>query len=199
MDFLSSSSTGGFGGLSNQDLQDGAAAAATAGRPVGGVGKCHSPDPPGKTYQCAAGPNGCPSGLCFNCSQLCGPFDEDALTLALHPPPHPPAGLLVEKLGRSLGVYAPCAAAPGMTRLHSAHVALVTTRNVTVAAVCSRFSWAHLEAAWIKSKKCEEEWRREHSHLGRTRLFTFLKRTFVLLSLTECSIVLFLPLEFNQL
>uniref|UniRef100_A0A3Q0RM74 Plexin D1 n=1 Tax=Amphilophus citrinellus TaxID=61819 RepID=A0A3Q0RM74_AMPCI len=40
--------------MSDQDLEDGAPTAATAGGPVGGAGKCHSPDPPGKTYQCIA-------------------------------------------------------------------------------------------------------------------------------------------------
>lgn len=101
--------------MSDQDLQDGTPAAAAAGRPVGGAGKRHSPHPPGKTYQRAAGPYGCPSGLCFNCGQLCGPSDEDTLTFALHPPPHPSTGLLVEKLGRSLWVHTPRSAATRMT------------------------------------------------------------------------------------
>lgn len=129
------SSAGGIGGVSDQDLEDGAPAAATAGCPVGGAGKCHSPDPPGKTYQCAAGPYGCPSSLCLDCGQLRGPPNEDALTLALHPAPHPPAGLLVEKLGRTLRLHTPCSAASRMTRLKPACVALLTQGDVTVAAV----------------------------------------------------------------
>lgn len=102
--------------MSDQDLQDGAPAAASAGCPVGGAGKCHSPDPPGKTYQCPAGPYGRPSGICLNCGQLCGPADEDALALHLHHPRRSPAGLPVEKLGRSVGLHAPCTEAPRMTR-----------------------------------------------------------------------------------
>lgn len=121
--------------MSDPDLQDGAPAAAAAGRPVGGAGKCHGPDPPGKTDQCAAGPHGCPSSLRLHCGQLCGPPHEDALPLPLHAAPRPPAGVLVEKLGRALWVHTPRAAAPGMTATKPVCVALLTKGNVTVAAV----------------------------------------------------------------
>lgn len=121
--------------MSDQNLQDGAPAAATAGRPVGGAGKCHGADPPGKTYQCAAGPYGCPSGLRLNCGQLRGSPDEDTLPLPLHPGARPPAGLLVEKLGRALGVHAPSSAAPRMTSLMPARVAFVSPGDEAVVAV----------------------------------------------------------------
>lgn len=120
------SSAGGPGSMSDQDLQDGAPATAAAGGPVGGAGKCHSPDPLGETYQRAAGPHGGPSGLCLNCGQLCGPSDEDTLALLHHPAPHPPAGLLVEKLGRTLRLHTSCAAVSGVTRLKSPFVTLLT-------------------------------------------------------------------------
>lgn len=119
--------------MSDPDFQDGAPAAAAAGRAVGGVGKCYSPDPLGKTYQRAAGPHGGPSGVCLNCSQLCCPPDEDALAFLHHPAPHPPAGLLVEKLGRTLRLHTSCAAVSRVTRLKSPLVTLLTRGDVTVA------------------------------------------------------------------
>lgn len=127
------SSAGGSGSMSDQDLQDGAPATAAAGGPVGGAGKCHSTDPPGETYQRAAGPHGSPSGLCLNCGQLCGPPDEDTLALLHHSAPHPPAGLLVEKLGRTLRLHTSCTAVSGVTRLKSPFVTLLTWGDVTVA------------------------------------------------------------------
>lgn len=133
--FFFMSTTGGVGGMSDQDLQDGAPAAATASRTVGGSGKCHSSHPPGKTYQCTAGPYGCPSSLCLDCGQLCRAPDEDTLALTLDPAPHPPAGLPVEKLGRTLRLHTPCSAASRMTRLKPAYVVLLTQGEVTVAAV----------------------------------------------------------------
>lgn len=127
------SSAGGPGSLSDQDLEDGAPATAAAGGSVGGVGKRHRPHPPRETYQRAAGPHGGPSGLCLDRGQLCGPFDEDSLALLHHPAPHPPAGLLVEKLGRTLRLHTSCAAVSGVTRLKSPFVTLLTRGTVTVA------------------------------------------------------------------
>lgn len=119
--------------MSDKDFQDGAPAAAAAGRPVGGLGKCHSTDPLRETYQRAAGPHGGPSCVCLNCGQLRCPPDEDSLALLHHPAPHPPAGLLVEKLGRALRLHTSRAAVSGVTRPKSPFVTLLTRAEVTVA------------------------------------------------------------------
>lgn len=60
--------TGGAGGLSDAHLQDGAAAAATAGGAAGGFGECHSKDSPWKTNQRAARCHGSSLSVCFHSS-----------------------------------------------------------------------------------------------------------------------------------
>ncbi|GCC16421.1 hypothetical protein chiPu_0021368, partial [Chiloscyllium punctatum] len=62
------------GGLSDPNLQDGAAAAAAAGGAAGGAGEWDSAHPPGEAHQRVAGCHGCPPGVCVHP----GAADEDA-------------------------------------------------------------------------------------------------------------------------
>lgn len=101
--------------MSDQNLQDGAAAAATAGGATGGSGECHRQDSSRKTHQRAPGCHGRPLGVCIHGGKLRGPPDENTQPHALHAAPGHPPGLPLEALGCHFRLPASLSPAPQMT------------------------------------------------------------------------------------
>lgn len=79
--------------------QAGVAAAAAAGRPVGGSGECQCSSSAGKTHQCHLGAHGRAAGLCFHLGQLHHPLDEDPSSGGRHCPADLAAVHPVEAVG----------------------------------------------------------------------------------------------------
>lgn len=101
--------------MSDQNLQDGAAAAATAGGATGGPGERHCQDSPRKTNQRAPGCHGSPLGVCIYSGQLRRPPDENTQPHTLHAAPRHPPRLPLEALGCHFRLLASLSPAPQMT------------------------------------------------------------------------------------
>lgn len=112
--------TGGPGGLSDPNLQDGAAAATAAGGATGRARECHCPKPSGQTHQHPPGRHGSPLGLCVDSSQLCGPPHEDTQQDVQHFIPCGFHCLSLEALGRTLQLCGPTLLTPQMMLVQTA-------------------------------------------------------------------------------
>lgn len=120
---------GGARGMSDTYLQDGAAAAATAGGAARGFGERHSSDSTWKTNQCAASCYGSAFGVCVHSGQLCRPLDENTQPHAFYVAPRNPPRLPLEALGCYFRVSASLSLAPQMTGLKR-HILIMKGQRV---------------------------------------------------------------------
>ena len=101
--------------MSDTYLQDGTAAAATAGGAAGGFGECHGSDSSWQINQCAASCYGGPFGVRVHCGQLRRPTNENTQPHAFYAAPRNPSCLPLEALGCYFRLSASLSSATQMT------------------------------------------------------------------------------------